>query len=98
VIITDESLGISTRYIPDIGPGLHVFEIRAGYKEEVDITQEIAKAGIRPKVIFYGTEDISTKNILWKIYAFIKKLTPSFVQFYKLPTSKLHGIITRVEM
>lgn len=96
--ITDEPVGISTRYIADIGPGLHAFEISAGYKIKVDIAGEIAKAGINPKVIFYGTEEITTKNMLWKIYAFIKKLTPSFVQFYKLPTSKLHGIITRVEM
>lgn len=98
VIITDEPLGITTKYTPDIGPGLHVFEIYAGYKEEVDITQEIAKAGIKPKVIFYGTEDITTNNLFWKIYALIKKLTPTFVQFYKLPTGKLHGIISRVEM
>ncbi len=98
VSITDEPVGISSRYIADIGPGLHVFEISAGYKEEVDITAEITKAGITPKVIFYGTEEITTRNVLWKAYAFIKKLTPSFVQFYRLPTSKLHGIITRVEM
>lgn len=98
VAITEDPLGIATNYIPDIGPGLNVFEIQAGYKEEVDITGEIAKAGIVPKVIFYGTEEITAKNIFWKFYAFIKKLTPSFVQFYKLPTSKLHGIITRVEM
>ncbi len=98
VSITDEPVGTSTRFIENIGPGLHVFEIFAGYKVEVDITTEISKAGINPKVIFYGTEEITTKNMFWKTYAFIKKLTPSFVQFYKLPTSKLHGIITRVEM
>ena len=54
VNITDDPVGIQTRFINDIGPGLHVFEIIAGYKEEVDITNEIAKAGIKPKVIFYG--------------------------------------------
>jgi KUP system potassium uptake protein len=43
-------------------------------------------------------EDISTDNFLWKLFAAIKKLTPTFVQFYKLPSQKLHGIITRVEM
>jgi len=98
VNITDEPVGVRTAYTSDIGPGLHVFEIFAGYKEEIDISAEIAKAGINPKVIFYGTEEINTNNIFWKMYAFIKKLTPSFVQFYRLPTSKLHGIITRVEM
>jgi len=98
VTITDDPVGIQTRFIHDIGPGLHVFEIKAGYKVEIDITNEIAKAGIKPKVIFYGTEEITTKNVFWKIYALIKKLTPHFVQFYRLPVTKLHGIITRVEM
>ena len=28
----------------------------------------------------------------------IKKLTPAFVQFYKLPPHKLHGVISRIEM
>ncbi len=98
VNITDDPVGIQTRFIHDLGPGLHAFEIRAGYKEEVDITSEIAKAGIKPKVIFYGTEEITTGNVFWKIYSLIKKLTPHFVQFYRLPVTKLHGIITRVEM
>ncbi|HPS58068.1 MAG TPA: KUP/HAK/KT family potassium transporter [Spirochaetota bacterium] len=98
VVITDDPVGISTKFISDIGPGLNAFEIRAGYKEEIDITAEIAKAGIKPKVIFYGAEEIITRNVAWKIFSAIKQLTPHFVQFYKLPTSKLHGIITRVEM
>lgn len=98
VSITDDPVGIETRFIDNIGTGLHVFEIRAGYKEELDITNEIAKAGIKPKVIFYGTEEITTRNLIWKIYSFIKKLSPHFVMFYKLPATKLHGIITRVEM
>jgi len=98
VNITDDPLGIETRFTHNIGTGLHAFEIRAGYKVEIDITKEIAKAGIKPKVIFYGTEEITTKNVIWKIYALTKKLTPHFVQFYRLPVTKLHGIITRVEM
>jgi KUP system potassium uptake protein len=28
----------------------------------------------------------------------IKRLTPNFVQFNKLPASKLQGVVTRVEM
>lgn len=98
VNITDDPVGIQTRFIENLGTGLHAFEIRAGYKEELDITNEIAKAGIKPKVIFYGTEEIITKNIVWKFFSLVKKVTPHFVQFYRLPTAKLHGIITRVEM
>ncbi len=98
VVITDEPVGISTKYIDDIAPGLHAFQIYAGYKEEIDITAEIEKAGIKPKVIFYGAEEIMTHNVAWKIFSAIKQMTPHFVRFYKLPVSKLHGIITRIEM
>ncbi len=98
VNITDEPVGIESRIIENIGTGLHAFEIRAGYKEELDITREIEKAGIKPKVIFYGTEEITTRNLFWKIYSLIKQVTPHFVRFYRLPATKLHGIITRVEM
>ncbi|MBI5048754.1 MAG: hypothetical protein HZB54_07395, partial [Deltaproteobacteria bacterium] len=48
--------------------------------------------------IFYGLEDITTSNFVWKIFSVIKKLTPTFVKFYKLPSNKLHGVITRIEM
>ena len=42
--------------------------------------------------------DITTKNIIWKAFSMIKKLSPNFVQFHKLPARKLHGVVTRVEM
>lgn len=74
VNITDDPVGIEAGFIDEIAAGLHVFEIRAGYKEEIDITNEISKAGIKSKVIFYGTEEITTKNVFWKIYALIKNL------------------------
>lgn len=66
VNITDDPVGIEASPVRKIGDGLYVFEIRAGYKEELDITNEIAKAGIKPKVIFYGTEEISTKTFSGK--------------------------------
>ena len=50
------------------------------------------------EVIFYGIEDIATGNPAWKIFSTIKKLTPNFVQFNKLPAAKLQGVVTRVEM
>ncbi|HUV82925.1 MAG TPA: hypothetical protein VMW53_07625 [archaeon] len=58
----------------------------------------LKESGIDEKTIFYGIEAIVTENIIWKIFSTIKKLTPVFVQFYKLPSDKLHGVITRVEM
>jgi KUP system potassium uptake protein len=54
--------------------------------------------GIMEKVIFYGIEDIETDNVVWKLFATIKRQTPNFVQFNKLPAAKLQGVVTRVEM
>jgi KUP system potassium uptake protein len=66
--------------------------------EMMNLETILKHAHLQPKVIFYGVEEITTKNIIWKIYMLIKKLTPSFVQFYKLPSHKLHGVMVRVEM
>ena len=49
-------------------------------------------------MIFYGIEDIATDNPVWKLFASIKRQTPNFVQFNKLPAGRLHGVATRVEM
>jgi KUP system potassium uptake protein len=98
VFRTEEPYGLETNFRSNIGTGLHAFEISAGYKEEIDINKLISDHAINPKVIFYGTEDIYTINPIWKIFSVLKTLTPSFVKFYKLPTSKLQGVITRVEM
>ncbi|MBZ0154976.1 MAG: hypothetical protein K8I29_02025 [Alphaproteobacteria bacterium] len=78
--------------------GLRSFEIQLGYMEVVDIEEILKEAEIDERAIFYGLEDISTRNIVWKIFSLFKRLTPAYVQFYKLPSHKLHGVITRVEM
>jgi len=95
---TDEPFGVKYKLTKGIGSGLDAFEIRAGYMEVIDIEKLLQKHGIREKVIFYGIEDIVTNNPFWRIFSVIKKLTPNFVQFYKLPSSKLQGNVTRVEM
>jgi len=94
---TDEPHGI-TYAVKKLSAGLRSFEIKIGYMDVIDVEKIFEKAGINGKVIFYGIEDISTDNIIWKIFSVMKKLTPSFVQFYSLPPSKLHGIIMRIYM
>jgi KUP system potassium uptake protein len=95
---TDEPFGLKTAIKEGLGPGLDAFEIRAGYTEVLDIEKQLRKHGITEKVIFYGIEDIDTNNPAWRVFSLIKKLTPNFVQFNKLPASKLQGVVTRVEM
>ncbi|HSA06802.1 MAG TPA: KUP/HAK/KT family potassium transporter [Candidatus Gastranaerophilales bacterium] len=96
--LLEEPFGVTGAFKDNITEGLRSFEIKMGYMEVINIEKIINSAGIEEKVIFYGFEDIVTDNLIWKIFSFIKKVTPSYVQFYSLPSNKLHGVITRVEL
>jgi len=98
VITRDDPFGVIGFFKGDFAPGLRIFEIHMGYMEVLDIEKILHNAGIHARVVFYGQEEIVTKNIIWKIYSLIKKLSPSFVQFYKIPAAKLHGVETMLEM
>jgi KUP system potassium uptake protein len=98
IIHTDEPYGLESNLTAGLGTGLDAFEIIAGYMEMFDIEQLLKDNGILEKVIFYGIEDIATGNPIWKVFSTLKKLTPNFVQFNKLPAAKLQGVVTRVEM
>ncbi len=94
----EEPFGLNYFFKEDLAKGLRVFEIRVGYMEVPDVAGILKTAGIKPKVIFYGHDEIASNNIVWKIFSLIKKVTPTYMQFYKLPHNKLHGVITRVDM
>lgn len=98
IIKRDDPFGVTGYFKEDISKGLRLFEIQYGYMEVVDVEDILREAGIEEKAIFYGIEDIATRSTIWKLFSIIKKVTPAFVQFYKLPSRKLHGVITRVEM
>lgn len=98
IVRTDEPFGVKSHFRADLAPGLRVFEIESGYMEVVDVEAILKSVGINEKTIFYGIEEIATDNIIWKVFSLIKRTTPTFLQFYKLPPNKLHGVITRVEM
>lgn len=94
----DYPFGISGEFKENLAPGLRVYEINAGYMQVFDIVKLLKDAGIDEKTIFYGLEDIVPTRPIWRIYAIIKRLSATFVQFYKLPPEKLHGVVTRIEM
>jgi len=98
IVKRSDPFGVAGVFMADLAPGLRSFEIQIGYMEVVDVEDILHEANIREKTIFYGVEDIIAGNIIWKVFAFIKKLTPNIVQFYKLPANKLHGVVTRIEM
>ena len=90
--------GVSGFFKDTPAKGLRRYEIQMGYMEVVYLEEILKQAGIDEKAIFYGLEDIVTKNLFWSVFSIIKKLSPAYVQFYKLPSEKLCGIISRVEM
>ncbi|WMW24432.1 KUP/HAK/KT family potassium transporter [Methanolobus sediminis] len=98
ISLSEEPFGISKMFKEEISKGLRVFEIKMGYMEVIDLVEILKTEGIDERTIFYGEEEIITDNIIWRIFALMKKLSPSFVQFYKLPSDKLHGVVTRFEM
>ncbi|HEX3002075.1 MAG TPA: KUP/HAK/KT family potassium transporter [Methanoregula sp.] len=98
IIRTEEPFGITWGVTREVTKGFSIFEIYAGYMEFVDIGKILKTAEIDELTIFYGMEDIVTTHLVWRIFGAIKRLSPSLVQFYKLPTDKIHGVVTRVEM
>lgn len=98
IIKSDSPFGVESSFTKELAKGLKIFEIRAGYMEIVDVEQLLKDNGVTEKTIFYGIEDIFTNNLIWRVFSVIKKLSPSFVQFYRLPTDELHGVMTRFEM
>ena len=98
IIRTEQPFGVTWGFTREIAKGFSIFEIYLGYMEIVDIGKILKEAEIEEKTIFYGMEDIITTHVVWRIFAAIKRLSPSVVQFYKLPSDKIHGVVTRVDM
>jgi len=98
IIRTEQPFGVTWGVTRELTPGLSIFEVYLGYMEIVDISTILKEADIDEKTIFYGMEDIVTNHAAWKIFGAIKHLTPSVVQFYRLPSDKIHGVVTKVEM
>ena len=96
--VIEKPFGISTAFDSDIGPGLHIFTVTAGYMEIVNVVGLLKERSIDEKTIFYGVENIVSDDPLWKLYGIIKKISPPFIQFYALPPEKIHGVVTRVVM
>ncbi|MFA4859926.1 KUP/HAK/KT family potassium transporter [Methanoregula sp.] len=98
IVRTEQPFGVTWGVTREITPGLSIFEIYLGYMEIVDIGSILKEAEIDEKTIFYGMEDIITTHAIWRVFAAIKRLSPSVVQFYKLPSDKIHGVVSRVDM
>jgi KUP system potassium uptake protein len=96
LIRKNEPYGITTGYLEELCPGAKTLEIAYGYMEILRVEDILRELGIDERVVFYGLEDIETKHPIWKVYAFIKQMSPHFVKFLDLPPLKLHGVLTRM--
>ena len=94
----DKPFGFQKLFVPEIAEGLSGLEIQAGYMERLDIPTILKELDIDSKVMFYGVDDIQANNPFLKLFSFIKRITPNFVQFLQLPYQKLHGVVTRIEI
>ena len=94
----DVPYGINFSKMEEFTKGLYGLSVSVGYMQIPDLPALFKEYGINEKVIFYGVDDIKTKKLFYRIYAFIKKVTPSFASFYNFPYYKLHGVVTRHEI
>lgn len=94
---TNEAFGLHYD-LTNVAKGLNVLTIDVGYMEVFRLEKVLKALDIEERAIFYGVEDIETSNFFWHIFSVIKKVTPTFVSFYKLPVNKIHGVITQVKM
>jgi KUP system potassium uptake protein len=98
IIKRDDPFGVTGYFKEDIATGLRVFDIQMGYMEVIDVEELLREAGIEERTVFYGLEDITARNLIWKGFSLIKRITPTFIQFYKFPYKKLHGVLTKVDL
>ncbi|MDD3237160.1 MAG: KUP/HAK/KT family potassium transporter [Candidatus Gastranaerophilales bacterium] len=94
---TGEAYGVSHE-MTEVAEGLLVLKFNVGYMTVFNLEENLKKLKIKEKAIFYGAEEIETENPIWHIFAIIKKITPSFISFYNLPTHKVHGVITKIKI
>ncbi|WP_028844854.1 KUP/HAK/KT family potassium transporter [Thermodesulfovibrio thiophilus] len=97
VFIRPDPFGVTGYFKDDLCLGIRVFQIEMGYMEFVNIEEILRHNGIEERTIFYGLEDIIAKGP-WKFFVFLKRITPTFISFFRLPPRKLHGVFTRLEM
>lgn len=99
--ITDNPYGIEYFYKnieQDKTQSLGIIEISAGYLEILNINDIFKKLNIEPTVIFYGQENISPRSLSSNIYSFLRKISPSIVDFYNFPLPKTIGITTNIDL
>jgi KUP system potassium uptake protein len=98
LIQRDDPYGVTGFFKLALANGLRVLEIQYGYMEIIDVEEILRENGVEERTVFYGLEDISSGNIIWKTFSLLKRNTPTFIQFYNFPFRKLHGVLTKISI
>lgn len=94
---TNEPIGLFSE-LSSLSDGLELLVVHMGYMEILNMEALLRAKNINERTIFYGDEEIVSKKFYWKIYAFLKDLSPNFVSFYNFPHEKLIGVSRRAEI
>lgn len=97
VKVSNEPLGLFSE-LSMLSDGLELLIVHMGYMEILNMEALLRAKNINERTIFYGDEEIVSKKVYWKIYAFLKDLSPNFVSFYNFPHEKLIGVSRRAEI
>jgi KUP system potassium uptake protein len=97
IITSNEPHGVSSLLTP-LSEGIELLTIKPGYMESFNVETVLIEKNIQERTIFYGDEEIVSQSFLWKIFAFIKDISPNFVSFYQFPHEKLIGVSRRVKL
>ncbi|MCS7163444.1 MAG: KUP/HAK/KT family potassium transporter, partial [Thermodesulfovibrio sp.] len=97
IIIRPDPFGATGYFKEELCTGIKIFEIQMGYMEVINIEEILRENNIDERAIFYGLEEIVARGH-WKVFALIKRITPTFISFFRLPSRKLHGVLTRIEI
>ena len=97
ILTSNEPHGVSSILTP-LSEGMELLTIKPGYMESFNVETVLAEKNIQERTIFYGDEEIVSQSLLWKIFAFIKDISPNFVSFYHFPHEKLIGVSRRVKL
>ncbi|HCY77585.1 MAG TPA: potassium transporter Kup [Ignavibacteriales bacterium] len=95
---TDQPYGVNLDRYEEVSPGLFVARILYGYMEVPDLPKLFKEWQFNEKAIFYGSEEIKTDKLFFKLFIVLKKIAPNWVSYFDFPYNKLHGVVTRIEI
>lgn len=97
IIKKTDPFGIEVNLSEEKAEGLRTYIINAGYLELLNVNDILTKSNITPNIIYYGSIDIESEHVMWKLFGFIRNVGESLVKFYMFPTAQTKQIVTKID-